>query len=380
MFLRNTWYVAGWASEFTGACPAARTVINEPVVLYRTRNGSLVALEDRCAHRLAPLSLGRLEGDDLRCMYHGVKFSAAGQCVEVPGQENPAKRLCVRKYPVVERHRWVWIWMGDPQLANPDLIPDASMLDDSWRRLNVGQLDYQANHALISDNLLDLSHLAFLHEKTLGRRPESAPKDSPVLQMRTGAEAMPIERGVRTESWWVGEHNRSVIQPKNSPVGDVWTRVDFLVPGIFISRVAIYPPESAQACGGGVPGDDLAPLTDTMSCQAVTPMTARTTRYFYSSGPRASDMSEEESQHVWEIAEAAFLEDKFMIEAQQEVIDHSPDKRMGWIDADRGSSLFRALMERLIKAESSASDASTGSRIPSPDGVQLNTQRGNAGQ
>lgn len=91
-------------------------------------------------------------------------------------------------------------------------------------------------------------------------------------------------------------------------------------------------------------------------------------------------MSEEESQHVWEIAEAAFLEDKFMIEAQQKVINRDPGKRMGWIGADRGPGLFRALMERLIKAEPSASDASTGSRIPSPDGVQLNTQRGNAGQ
>ena len=83
---------------------------------------------------------------------------------------------------------------------------------------------------------------------------------------------------------------------------------------------------------------------------------------------------------MWEIAEAAFLEDKVMIEAQQAVIDLSPDKRMGWIGADHGPSLFRALMERLIKAESSASDASTGSRIPSPDGVQLNTQWGNSSQ
>lgn len=355
MFLRNAWYVAGWASEFTAQRPAGRMIIDEPVVLFRTHNGSLVALEDRCAHRLAPLSLGRVEGDDLRCMYHGVKFSAAGQCVEVPGQAGTAKKLCVQKYPVVERHRWAWIWMGDPQLADPGLIPDASMLDDSWRCLSVGQLDYRANHALISDNLLDLSHLAFLHEKTLGRRPDNAPEDSPTLQTRTGVDAKLIERGVRTESWRVGEHNRSVIQPMNSPMGDVWTRVDFLVPGIFISRVAMYPPGTAQACGGDAPGDDLVPLTDTMSCQAVTPMTARTTRYFYSSGPRASDMSEEESRRVWEVAEAAFLEDKVMIEAQQAVIDHCPSKRMGWIDADRGPSLFRALIERLMVAEASSS-------------------------
>jgi vanillate O-demethylase monooxygenase subunit len=224
----------------------------------------------------------------------------------------------------------------------------------------VGQLDYEANHAFISDNLLDLSHLAFLHEKTLGRRPDSAPKDGSTLQTRTGAEAKPLERGVRAESWRVGEQNRSVIQPTNAPKGDVWTRVDFLVPGIFISRVATYPAGTAQACAGGTPGDDMEALTDTMSCQAVTPMTARTTRYFYSSGPRASDMSEEESRRVWEIAEAAFLEDKVMIEAQQKVIDHCRSTRMGWIEADRGPGLFRALMERLIAAETSPSATAAG--------------------
>jgi vanillate O-demethylase monooxygenase subunit len=116
-FIRNLWYVAAWSHELSAAAPIGRVILGEPVALYRKRDGSVVALEDRCPHRHAPLSLGRVEGDDLRCMYHGLRFGCDGVCKEMPARAQPP-RLAVRTLPVVERWSWLWVWMGDAALSS----------------------------------------------------------------------------------------------------------------------------------------------------------------------------------------------------------------------------------------------------------------------
>jgi len=357
MFLKNVWYVAGWLTEFEPGELAARTIAGEPVVFFRKQNGTLYALPDRCPHRWAPLSKGRLEGDDLRCMYHGVKFDADGNCVEVPAQENFSPQLCLQPYPVVERHQWAWLWLGDPALADASMIPDCSYLDDPVRRFKTGQLDYEAHHALISDNLLDLSHVGFLHEKTLAAPPEGEPEDKKTGQSAGGSAGKRIETGVRYENWRVGDFGRAVIQAKSGGTGDVWSRLDYVVPGVFISRVATYPAGTAEACDFGTPPTDVEPLSDNISCQAVTPMTERSTRYFFSSGPRKVDVTDEEAEGMWKVASAAFDEDLDMIEAQQKIIDNHPARRMAWIDADRGPAMFRQVMADLMRKEGTPVDA-----------------------
>jgi phenylpropionate dioxygenase-like ring-hydroxylating dioxygenase large terminal subunit len=102
MFLRNSWYVAARSAEVARK-PLARILLNEPVALYRKEDGTPVALEDRCCHRQLPLSMGRLEGDELRCGYHGLKFDASGTCVEIPGQTAIPPQARVRAYPLLER-------------------------------------------------------------------------------------------------------------------------------------------------------------------------------------------------------------------------------------------------------------------------------------
>jgi phenylpropionate dioxygenase-like ring-hydroxylating dioxygenase large terminal subunit len=347
-FLKNAWYVAGWCSEFASAGPFTRTIINEPLVLYRRRVGELTALQDRCAHRWAPLSLGRIEGDDLRCMYHGLKFGPDGRCLQVPGQDRIGRSLSVRVFPVVERHRFAWVWMGDPVRADPQQIPDLGALDQSWRRIYHGSLDYAAHYSLICDNLLDLSHIAFLHEKTLGRpvAPPSATRVRP--RIPGGASAKPAEGGVRVEGWLSG---KSVFLPKNVPDGDFWSRVDFLAPGIYFSQGRMYAEGAAEEFHGLAPDEQRVPFCDGVSIQAVTPMTVRKTRYFYSIGNRNSDMKQEEADSIWRIVLEAFNEDLHMIEAQQRVIDEHPGGRMAGIEADRGVVLFRDLMKKLIASE-----------------------------
>ena len=112
-YVRNAWYVAAWTHEIEPSKTFAITILDEPVVIWRSEGGLLAALEDRCVHRMAPLSLGRCEGERLRCMYHGLLFSAEGRVVEIPGQEQIHPNARVRSYPVIERHSWVWVWMGD---------------------------------------------------------------------------------------------------------------------------------------------------------------------------------------------------------------------------------------------------------------------------
>ena len=115
MFLRNYWYVAALDEEVRDR-PLGRTILGEPVVLFRTADGALHAFEDRCPHRQLPLSMGKIVGDALQCHYHGLRFDGSGKCVRVPGQDHIPQNARVRTYPVVERYRWIWIWMGDPAL------------------------------------------------------------------------------------------------------------------------------------------------------------------------------------------------------------------------------------------------------------------------
>ena len=165
-FLRNTWYVAAWANEVAPGRIFARALLDEPIAMYRGPNGQPYALQDRCPHRFAPLSMGRLcdGGQFLQCGYHGLRFDGAGQCVHNPhGDGRIPKGAVVRSYPLVERHSLLWIWMGDPKQANPDLIPNFDCLDPERWVVGSGYLNVKGNYELETDNILDLSHIEFLH-------------------------------------------------------------------------------------------------------------------------------------------------------------------------------------------------------------------------
>ncbi|MDX3906335.1 MAG: aromatic ring-hydroxylating dioxygenase subunit alpha [Pigmentiphaga sp.] len=163
MFLRNAWYMAGWAREIDGAM-LARRIADTPVVVYRREDGQPAALHDRCPHRFAPLSRGRLEGGVIECGYHGLRFDAGGKCVGNPhGDGRIPQAAQVQAFPLVEKYTLLWIWFGDPARADPSTIPDFSFLDDPGRGRVDGYLHVQANYLLETDNLLDLSHTQFVH-------------------------------------------------------------------------------------------------------------------------------------------------------------------------------------------------------------------------
>jgi phenylpropionate dioxygenase-like ring-hydroxylating dioxygenase large terminal subunit len=158
----NCWWMAGTSEEVTRK-PLARSLLRHRLVLFRTEAGSIAALEDRCAHRWAPLSHGRLFGDDIECPYHGFRYAAHGACTRVPTQVHVPAALKVKSYPVRELGDAVWVWMGDPEKADPALLPHVPWLTDpSYVRVRwYGEI--KCNYMLIHDNILDLTHIAYLH-------------------------------------------------------------------------------------------------------------------------------------------------------------------------------------------------------------------------
>ena len=228
-FIRNCWYMVAWDHEIPPEGLFSRTVIGEPLLLFRTADGAVVALEDRCCHRLAPLSLGRREGDCVRCGYHGMKFDASGACVEVPGLDSVPTKARVRAYPVTVRNKWVFVWMGEPARIDMTMLPDNFSCDHPDWCYRPGYLHYDANYLLICDNLLDFSHLSYVHEKTLGG-------STRIAQARAALE--PVPHGIR-----VTRHVSDVPPPPYyqrmrtfSGNLDRWFIYDFVLPGTLLMR------------------------------------------------------------------------------------------------------------------------------------------------
>lgn len=340
-YLRNCWYVAAWESELGSSEPLARTIINEPLVLYRRTDGSVVALEDRCPHRHTALSVGRIEGDELRCMYHGLKFNAAGRCTEAPSCAQIPPRLSVRAFPVARRWSWIWVWMGDPARADESLIPDAFGLEDPRWIMRTGALDYAADYQLLNDNLLDLSHLDYVHERTLAAA--------------TGARWITIEPQIRELpqgleiSRWLRDNILSPVRPERVDTVNQYT---FTLPGIFIMRTASYPKGAADESERGRPLP--VPLVERAEQQAVTPIGDGRSRYLYASGIAAANTDKLAMEGMFAVMTAAFAEDKRMIEAQQSIWDATPsERRKAFLPGDRAPTMFRKLIDARIKAEES---------------------------
>jgi len=333
MYSRNCWYVICASDELANDRPLACELAGNPVVLYRTSTGEPVAMEDRCSHRLAPLSRGRIEGDHLRCMYHGICFNREGRCVEVPGQAAKPGALKQAVYPTFEQYGWIWLWYGDPGAADLDLLPPTELIDPDIWYVQFGDMTYAADHVLISDNLCDLSHLAYVHENTLG----TVGSDQWAINKPRISQ---LERGVRVDRWLTD----SQMPPFLGGIGDAFITYDYLLPGVFALRSKFFTAGVAAACNYGDPADHV-PLHTGASLQAVTPLGPGRARYFFSvSAPKAEPGGR--VQIVFAVSAAAFAEDKEMIEAQQQMLDRSTDPRLAATSSDEAAVRFRRLLAR----------------------------------
>lgn len=336
MFVRNCWYVAGWDYELPPGKILGKTIADQPLALYRKQDGTAVAVEDRCCHRHAALHLGEIEGDCIRCMYHGLKFDASGRCVEVPGQTRVPERALVRSYPVVERDNWLWVWMGEPARAEADLIPFSVGPGDPDWDMRPSAMTFNADYRLVLDNLLDFSHLTFVHRKTFGG--EDFATSLPRISK--------LARGFRVERWV--RDTPALVFTQHVMTGRYDMLIDYTVqlPCVFVMRFQVY--EAGKATEG--PSDGRL-LLDTWTCQSVVPASAGECTYYFSWGASKATAGQEVGDLLYAGIHKAFLEDKEMIEAQYRNIRRDPDRPTINIAHDAAVNQMRILLDRTIAAE-----------------------------
>lgn len=187
MIEKQLWHpVAG--SEAVAQAPLAVRLLDEDLVLWREPGGAVHAWPDRCPHRGARLSLGRVENGRLECPYHGWQFDGSGQCMHVPAlpQFVPPRTHCVEAYEAREAHGLVWVRLVASDAALPPFTAEA---DTRLRKLNCGPYDVEASAPRIVENFLDLSHFAFVHEGWLGARGASSIDSYKVEETATGLRA-----------------------------------------------------------------------------------------------------------------------------------------------------------------------------------------------
>jgi len=166
-FPRHCWWVIATTAEVTST-PISRQVLQRRVVLVRTQNGVIIALDDRCPHRRAPLSLGRLVNEEIECLYHGLRFNREGQCTRVPGQPNIPSALKASSYPVYEHGPFVWIWVGETERADPDLLPNIQWLSDTKYLRTGNYMQINCDYVILWENIMDAAHFPFLHGNRSG--------------------------------------------------------------------------------------------------------------------------------------------------------------------------------------------------------------------
>lgn len=330
--LRDQWYVAAFSEEL-GPRPVGRRICGEPVVLFRRADGKAAALEDRCSHRKYPLSRGEIVGDTLQCGYHGARFSAEGTCLQIPGQDSAPRGFDLRSYPIHEMNGTILIWTGDPAMADLAHIPDWSInAAPDWAAVR-GLHRMAANYQLVLDNLLDLTHVAFVHKMLKG----------------PGITENPLEFDIEGDV----VHTRRMMR-------------DVDLPGLFkaVGRTGkvdrwqkqiVRAPSYVYFESGAAPSGSNAEMTEPhhVVIQGITPETDKSTHYFWSVARHFAQDDETVSKAFHDISSDAFDEDCAVLEAQQRSIDADRSGRpLRAFLCDAAGVAVRRIVARKLQEES----------------------------
>ena len=342
-FLRNTWYAALWAQDLAPGQLVPRTFLNEPVVLFRQADGTAAAIADICAHRFSPLSKGKIvHGNHVRCPYHGLEFDGRGQCVGNPhGDGRIPNHMKVRAYPVHEKHSLLWIWMGN-RPADTGLIPDFTLLDPDSGRM-VSKRDWilmEAGYRLITDNLLDLSHTAVIHDGILGSE-HTIRADLTVTetgnQLRVARELpnVPVP----------GLYD--LMFRRDGGLVDLWMNMRWDAPGCLLNDTGVKPPGEPRDAGTGFFGTHF-----------LTPQTEDTTYYLFAAvrfNPISwgEPLDSEIHRQLSELRRIAFEDqDQAIIKAQQANIRRAPyPLKPVLFDIDIGPARYKRVLDTMIHRE-----------------------------
>lgn len=336
-FIHNTWYVAARSADIAAKLTPAM-FLGEAVVLYRGPDGTPYALEDACPHRRLPLSKGNLKGDLVECGYHGLAFDGAGTCVAAPTQGDPIpKRAKVRAYPVLDRYGFLWIWMGDAP-ADPSTLIDIPQYDNpAWGRTALGALQIECHYLWVIDNLLDPSHVAWVHVTSFG----GAGTDNRPLDIEE------TEGGVIVSRWIFAEPAPPYYRPMLA-FGDNCDRkqhYECRLPSVAING-SVYTP-----AGTGGPGADLpAEAYLNNSYNFITPVDDDRSLYFWFQHRNSDPDNTEVSERMFAGATMAFNEDKEVLEAVHRGMKARVEPVLN-LGLDAGAMRFRAQVDKRIASE-----------------------------
>lgn len=336
MFVKNSWYVAGWADEFQDK-PVSKTILGKKVALFRTPQG-VKALDNLCPHRFVPLSLGTLVDGTVQCAYHGLRFNGEGACVEVPGQSSIPRTAKVQSYPTHERWRWVWIWMGDPALAGPELIPAYPWLSDPAWVAVTGQFRIEAGYELLLDNLHNHTHLQFVHGKTIGT-------DQIVAASQ---EVKRAGNQIHVTRWLLNQDPPKLF----AHAGGFTGKVDRWFNSVYLPPSGVVLDIGCAVAGSGAPQGDRSQGIEIRSLHAITPEDGGRCSYYWAY-VRSFKIDDEKLTAMLKAgASATFEEDVAILEAQQkEANDMPPRPYLVHVPADAGGIQVKRILADMLKAE-----------------------------
>ena len=338
MFLENCWYVAA-RGEDIGRHLTPRKLLKRNVVLYRLENGSVAALDDACPHRRLPLSKGQLLGDQIECGYHGLQFDCSGRCVAAPTQSRIPPNAVVKSYPTIERWGLVWIWMGDRDRADESHLPDIpNYSNPDWGTTDGGTLNIRCNYLWLTDNLLDPSHVAWVHKTSF-----AAPgADKTELELRTFDDGLIVSRWIKNQP--VPPYYASLVKFQGNC--DRLQHYEVRLPSICINR-SIFTP---AGYGGEEGSEEVDQAYVMISYNFMTPVDEDNSAYYWFQHYNTDPDDEAVAKQLNQGAIAAFNEDREILEAVHVGMRDqlTPNINLG---LDAGAVRFRELMKRSIAAE-----------------------------
>ncbi|QIM48621.1 aromatic ring-hydroxylating dioxygenase subunit alpha [Pusillimonas sp. DMV24BSW_D] len=353
-FVKNAWYVACWADDVKPNEMFARQLLGEQVVFYRNAAKEVVALQDRCPHRFIPLHRGKLVDDKIECAYHGLQFDCTGKCVKNPhGDGKIPAAARVKRYPVVEKHRMIWIWMGE-ESATEDTIPDYSVMDNTEGfQTSFGYLEIPANYLLMGENLLDLSHITYLHDGYLGS-PEQVGADQVVEE---------VGNEIHCKRWMPNVSIPGIFdllyRQDGKPV-DMWTNMRWLPPSCFLLDTGAHEVGGQREDYGWYYGIHI-----------LTPETEKTTHYHFAAAmPPGTDLPAEVDEKFRKLRRYAFeMQDQPIIDAQQKAMGDTEfwDMKPVLLGIDAGPVRMRRTIQKMLQDEAERVQAQKGQRTTKPE-------------
>ena len=340
MFPKNAWYVACTPNEIDDR-PLGRRICNESIVFYRGPDGVATALEDFCPHRGAPLSLGRVVEGKLVCGYHGLEMGCDGKTIAMPGQR-VRSFPAIRTFPVLERYGFIWVWPGEPALAEATSLHHFEWAESPEWAYGGGQYHIACDYRLMIDNLMDLSHETYVHATSIGQKEID---ETPTATKVDGDQVVTSRfmNNILAPPFWQmalrGNH-----LPDDKPV-DRWQICRFSPPSHVMIEVGV-----ALAGNGGYDAPAKVKASSIV-VDFITPETETSIWYFWGMARNFNVKDKALTAAIRDGQGKIFAEDLEMLESQQRNLLAHPQRPLLKLNIDAGGVHSRRVLARILAAE-----------------------------